>query len=68
MTTVKDNDFVFYGYPEVYNNYLFFASKLLDYISYKDMKNKIDDLSCKFINGESYICAMIPEKIIIISL
>ena len=53
----QNNDFIIYGY---YNNCLFFSSKSHDYIFSKKLENNLDgNLSCKFIEGENFICAMI---------
>ena len=54
----KDNEFIIYGYSTL-NFYLIFASKSQNYRSRVAKTGINDKLSCKFIEGENYICAMI---------
>ena len=55
---IQNNNFILYGY---YNDSLFFVSrKSQDYCFSKKLENNLDkNLSCKFIEGENFICAMI---------
>ena len=52
----KSNDFIIYGYT---TNNLLFSGKSREYRSVQPIFGINDNLSCKFIEGEYYICAMI---------
>ena len=54
----KDNDFIFYG-KEIKDSFLFFSSKTRYYCFSQEIKIINDQISCKFIENENYICAMI---------
>ena len=54
----KDNDFVIYGYDENNANILLFTSKNQEYHAHFDRKNVNNNLSCKFIENQIYICAI----------
>ena len=63
---VQNNDIIIYGY---YANNLFFSSKSQQlYCSIKATSNITDKLACKFIEGESFICAHIIKDVSSISL
>jgi len=53
-----NNEFIIYGYS-TFNTYLMFSSKSQYYISRISKNNINNNLSCKFLEGENYICAMI---------
>ena len=57
----KDNDFIVYGYTKN-NNYLSFSSNLQYYYASTGVSDINEQLSCKFIKDENYICATITEK------
>ena len=54
----KDNDFIVYGYTKN-NNYLSFSSNLQYYYASTGVSDINEQLSCKFIKDENYICATI---------
>ena len=57
--SIPQNDgFIIYGY---YTNHLFFLSNSQEYISSIEINDISDKISCKFISGEDYICAMIID-------
>ena len=59
----KYNDFVIYGYKDKNQNFLLFSGKSQDYRVCIDLNININDnLSCKFIKGESYFCAIIADS------
>ena len=51
-----DSEFILYGYV---NDFLLFSSKSQYYRASQNINNINSKLSCKFINGENYICGMI---------
>ena len=54
-----DNDFIVYGQTD--KNYLFFISKTHNKFYYIEEKNKIESLSCKYIQGIKFICVMMIQ-------
>ena len=55
----QDNDFIIYG---VRSNYFIFTSKSQEYRSYATINHLSDKFSCKFIEGNEFICAMIINE------
>ena len=54
----KDNDFVFYGYDENNAKILLFSSKNQYYRAHFNRNNENNNLSCKFVENQIYICAI----------
>ena len=54
----KNDEFIIYGRR---GDYLLFSSKSQYYRAFFFIENLNDKLSCKFIEDENYVCAMIPE-------
>ena len=54
-----DNDVIIYGY---YDKELFFCSKSQQYCSSFSYQNPMKQLSCKFIEEEYCLCAMVTKK------
>ena len=65
----QNDDFILYGY---YKNEIFFSSKSQQYNYRYETEYQFDDnnnkLSCKFIDSEIFICAMIVENKVILKL
>ena len=55
---LQDNDFFIYGYSEN-NKHLIFIRKLKEGCVSLEIENINEKLSCKSIEGENFICAMI---------
>ena len=55
----QNNYFLVYGYSNDRNKYLLFSSIHQNNRNYIDNFNINDNLSCKYIEGENFICAMI---------
>ena len=65
----QNDDFILYGY---YKNEIFFSSKSQQYNYRYETEYQFDDnnnkLSCKFIDSEIFICAMVAENKAILKL
>ena len=55
----QNNYFLVYGYSNDHNKYLLFSSIPQNNRNYIENFNINDNLSCKYIEGENFICAMI---------
>ena len=59
---IQNNYVIFYGYSDDKDKYLIFSNALQKDRNYIGNLTVDDNLSCKFIEGEKYICAIIKRN------